>query len=75
MKTVYADAIANMSFADGVIRFDLLSYEGVHGEKPELAPNGVMAMSLPALLRSHRQINDAVEKMIEKGLLTKTAPE
>jgi hypothetical protein len=72
MKTLYADAISNLSMTDGVVRFELLNFTKVEGEKAELSANGRVAMSLPALLRTHQNINAAVERMVEQGLLKKT---
>lgn len=71
MQTIYADGIANISLIDGVIRFDLVNILRVDNEKTNLSQVGTVAMSLPALLRTHDQLSKAIDKMLEDGILKK----
>lgn len=74
MQTIYADGIANMTLIDGVIRVDLINITQVEQEKTNVAPVGTLAMSVPALLRTHDQLTKMINKMVEDGILTKNEP-
>ncbi|NTU93541.1 MAG: hypothetical protein HGB29_04970 [Chlorobiaceae bacterium] len=74
MQTIYADGIANMSLIDGVIRIDLINITQVDKEKTNVAQVGTIAMSVPALLRTHDQLSKMINKMVDDGILTKNDP-
>lgn len=78
METLYADGLANIRLVDGVVRFDLVTIAGMENEKANLRPAGAVAMSIPALLRTHDQLTKTINKMVEDGVLKKNveaAPE
>ncbi len=71
MQTIYADGIANITLIDGVIRLDLVNITQIEKEKANIRPVGALAMSVPALLRTHEQLSQAINKMVEDGILKK----
>jgi len=71
METLYADGIGNIRLVDGVVRFDLVNIAGMENEKANLRPAGAVAMSIPALLRTHDQLTKTINKMVEDGVLKK----
>ena len=75
MQTIYTDGLANIAFHDGVVRLELVTTRQVEKDKQEMTPAGSVAMSLPALLRVHDQLGKAIENMVERGILTKKAPD
>ncbi|MCF8383602.1 MAG: hypothetical protein K9G39_08445 [Chlorobium sp.] len=75
MQTIYADGIANMTLIDGVIRIDLVNVISVEkGKEPDIQPVGRLALSMPALIRTHDQLTKMIDKMVADGILTKTPP-
>ncbi len=74
MQTIYTDGIANITLIDGIIRFDLVNITQVEKEKANLRPVAAVAMSMQALLRTHDQLSQAVNKMVEDGILKKNEP-
>ena len=75
MQIIYTDGIANIAFREGVVRLDLVTTQQVDKDQQKLSPAGSVAMSLPALLRVHDQLGKAIANMVERGILTKKAPE
>jgi len=71
MQTIYADGIANITLIDGVIRVDLVNITQIEKEKANIRPVGALAMSVPAMLRTHEQLSQAINKMVEDGILKK----
>ena len=71
MQTIYADGIANITLIDGVIRLDLVNITQIEKEKANIRPVGALAMSVPAMLRTHEQLTQAINKMVEDGILKK----
>jgi len=71
METLYADGLANIRLVDGVVRFDLVNIAGMENEKANLRPAGAVAMSIPALLRTHDQLSKTINKMVKDGVLKK----
>jgi len=69
MTTSYVDGIANITMIDGIVRFDLVNITHLEKEKADIRPSGSLAMSLPALLRTYEQLTQAVNKMVEDGIL------
>jgi len=75
MQTIYADGIANMILVDGVVRLDLVNVTSVEKDKePNIQPIGRLALSLPALIRTHDQLSKMIDKMVQDGILTKNTP-
>jgi hypothetical protein len=69
MQTIYADGVANITLIDGIIRLDLVNITQLEKEKANIRPVGALALSLPALLRTHEQLSQAINKMVEDGIL------
>jgi hypothetical protein len=71
MQTIYTDGVANITLIDGIIRLDLVNIMQLEKEKANIRPVAALAMSLPALLRTHEQLSQAINKMVEDGILKK----
>jgi hypothetical protein len=77
VQTIYADGVSNITLIDGVVRFDLIKITQVQEGKAAVQPISTLAISLPAFLRFHDQLNTAIAKMVEQGVVKKntdTAP-
>lgn len=72
--TVYADGLANVTMVDGVVRFELINIVSMDKGKATLRPVITVATSLPGLLRIHEQLSAVIGKMVQQGVLKKTAP-
>ncbi len=72
MQTIYADGVANITLIDGVVRLDLVNILQIEKEKANIRPVASLALSVPALLRTHEQLSKAINKMVEEGILKKT---
>lgn len=75
-STIYADGLANIQLIDGVVRCDLVNM--LPGEKEgqfNLRPVATLALSLPALMRTHDQLTNVINALVEKGLLKKNNPQ
>ena len=75
-STIYADGLANIQLIDGVVRCDLVNM--LPGEKEgqfNLRPVATLALSLPALMRTHDQLTNVINALVEKGLLKKNDPQ
>lgn len=71
MQTIYADGVSNITLVDGVVRLDLVKIAQLEKDKASVEPIAMLAISLPAFLRLHDQLNGAVAKMVEQGVLKK----
>ncbi len=71
--TIYADGIANITIIEGVARFDLINFAPTSAEPKAIKVVGSVGMSVQGLLRTHGQLHDLVNKLIEQGVLKKTA--
>jgi len=74
MQTIYADGVSNIALVDGVVRLDLVKIAQLEKDKASVEPIAMLAISLPAFLRLHEQLNGAVAKMVEQGVLKKNDP-
>jgi hypothetical protein len=74
MQTIYADGISNISLIDGVIRFDLVNILQIEKDQTNIRPVAALALSVPALLRTHEQLSKAIDKLVEDGILHKNDP-
>ncbi|NTU74282.1 hypothetical protein HGB07_09175, partial [Candidatus Roizmanbacteria bacterium] len=50
---------------------DLVNITQLEKDKANIRPVGALALSLPALLRTHEQLTQAINKMVEDGILKK----
>jgi hypothetical protein len=73
MKSIaYADGIHNITLVDGVVRFELLELTPQpNGAEPTASSIGAVAMSIPAVLRTHQQLTGLIQKLVEQGVLKK----
>ncbi len=73
MKSIaYADGIHNITLVDGVVRFELLELTPQPGgAEPTASSIGAVAMSIPAVLRTHQQLTGLIQKLVEQGVLKK----
>jgi hypothetical protein len=71
VQTIYADGISNITLIDGVVRFDLIKITQAQEGKAAVQPTSTLAISLPAFLRLHDQLNSAITKMVEQGVIKK----
>lgn len=74
MQTLYTDGIANIRLIEGIVRLDLVSIQEVNQDKSRVETVAALAMTLPALLRTHQQLSAVLDKMVEQGLLKKGQP-
>jgi len=73
-STTYADGIANITIIEGVARFDLVNFAPTSADSKGIKAVGTVAMSVQGLLRTHGQLLDLVNKLIEQGVLKKAEP-
>ena len=71
MQTIYTDGVSNITLIDGVVRFDLIKITQAQEGKAAVQPITTLAISLPAFLRLHDQLNSAISKMVEQGVIKK----
>ena len=69
MQTLYADGIANIRFVDGVVRLDLVQVAEIKSDQMQVQPTATLAMSLPAMVRMHQQLDAALVRLAEQGVL------
>ena len=71
MKSIaYADGIHNITLVDGVVRFELLELTPQPGgAEPTASSIGAVAMSIPAVLRTHQQLTGLIQKLVEQVFL------
>lgn len=74
MQTIYADGVSNIALVDGVVRLDLIKISKLEKDKASVEPIAMLAISLPAFLRLHDQLSEAVKKMVEQGVLKRNDP-
>jgi hypothetical protein len=76
-STIYADGLANIQLIDGVVRCDLvnMSPSDKNPDQFNLRSVGTLALSLPALMRTHDQLGKVIDALVAKGLLKKTNPQ
>ena len=70
----FTDGIGNITLMDGIVRFDLVELRTGPDNKPLPTRSGSLAMPLPGFLRAVEQMNQAVNRLVEQGVLTRNAP-
>ncbi len=72
-QTVFADSIVNISMAEGVVRFDLVTFGQPTGEEKKIPMKevGGIATSLPGFIRMHEQMSKVIEELVKQGVLNK----
>ena len=77
-KTVFADAMVKVQLINGVVRMELVELQGADtaeaGNKTTPVPTIQLIMPLNGFLRMHEQISNAVEQMVQKGMLKRQDP-
>jgi hypothetical protein len=73
-QSIFADSIVNISMAEGVVRFDLVSFGQPVAEEKKIPIKEVagVATSLPGFIRMHEQMSKVVEELVKQGVLNKT---
>lgn len=78
-NSIFVDGIANIVLVDGVVRFDLVALSnstqpGTKKDAAQLEVVASMATTMPGFLRLHEQMQGVIKKMLDQGLLKRTAP-
>ena len=76
-KTVFADAMAKVQVINGVVRMDMVQLNNSDGKDANATVAETTAhlmMPLTGFLRMHEQMSNAIEQMIEKGMLKRQEP-
>lgn len=71
--SIFIDGIANVRLIDNVIRADLvqLTPSNTSDEKFQASVTGSLSMSLAGLVRTHEQLGQVLEKLVDQGILKK----
>lgn len=77
MQTIYADGIESTKVIDGIVRFDLVNVTEIKDNNATLRSVAAVAMSVPALIRTHQQLSTIINELIQAGVLKQevTTPE
>ncbi len=74
-SSVFIDAFDNVTLADGVIRFDLITVApGAANAQPVATKVGSIGIPIQGFLRTTEQFNQVINKMVEQGILNRTDP-
>ena len=70
---LFIDGIANVRLIDNVVRADLVQLTPSNNgdEKFQASTTGTLSMSLAGLVRTHEQLGQVLEKLVEQGILKK----
>ena len=76
-QSIYADSLTNISMAEGVVRFELVTFGAPLGEEKKIpiAEIATIATSLSGFIRMHEQMSKVMEELVKQGVLSKTKPE
>lgn len=76
-QSIFADSIANISMAEGVVRFQLVTFGPAIAEekKVPMAEVSAVATSLSGFLRMHEQMSKVMDELVKQGVVSKTKPE
>ena len=72
LTTVYADGITNITMLEGIVRFDLINITQTDQDSRTVKTVGSVAMSVPALLRTHTELSGVLNKLLEQGVVKRT---
>ncbi len=70
-STVYADGINNITMLEGIVRFDLINITQIDKDSRTAKTVGSVAMSVPASLRTYTELSNALNKLMEQGMVKK----
>jgi hypothetical protein len=71
-QSIFADSIVNISMAEGVVRFDLVTLAPPNEEKKILAQEVAgVATTLSGFIRMHEQMTKVMEELVKQGILSK----
>jgi len=74
-SSIFVDAFDNVTLADGVIRFDLITVApGTANAQPVATKVGSVGMPIQGFLRTTEQFNQVINKMVEQGILKRGDP-
>lgn len=69
---VFFDVPLSAQFADGAVRIELGIYKSeMKDKKRNVTPGATLVTTLPGILQLQGQINQLVEGLVEKKILTK----
>ena len=72
-QSIFADSIVNVSMAEGVVRFDLVTLAPPNEEKKVLAQEVAgVATTLSGFIRMHEQMSKVMDELVKQGILTKS---
>ena len=74
-KEIYSDGIGQISFAGGMVRFDLMSLEPNGDKDPAPVFKERVIMSPDGFLKSFGTMEGLINKLVDAGVLTRNKPE
>lgn len=69
MTVIYAEGVSNISAHEGVVRIELSASDPTDQDKTKRA--GQIVMSIAGLVRMHEMLTNAIDGMVDKGILQK----
>ncbi len=70
-NTVYSDGVGSVVIVDGVVRLELVTISPDSSSKLERRSAGMLALSIPGVVRLHGELSKAIEKLVADGVLRK----
>ena len=74
-KELYSDGIGQISFAGGMVRFDLMTLEPNGDNEPTPVFKERVVMSPDGFLKSFSTMEGLINRLVEAGVLTRNQPE
>lgn len=76
-QSIFADSIVNISMAEGVVRFELVTLGAPAGEDKKIPMRevGSIATTLPGFIRMHEQMSKVMEELVKQGVIGKSKTE
>ncbi len=76
-QSIFADSIVNISMAEGVVRFELVTLGAPVGEDKKIPMRevGSIATTLPGFIRMHEQMSKVMEELVKQGVIGKSKTE
>lgn len=74
MQTIYADGIENIKVIDGIVRLDLVNVTEMNDGQAQLRSVAAVALSVPALVRTHQQLSKLINDLVQAGVLKQESP-
>ena len=74
-KEIYSDGIGQISFAGGMVRFDLMTLEPNGDNEPTPVFKERVVMSPDGFLKSFSTMEGLINRLVDAGVLTRNQPE